>query len=138
MADSSPMEIQYPIELHVGYLNEVFLGTCMYHKQMRLKSFLYHVLLARALHRFIDEWDQRVCFCHLWSRTTFKLRWTDLFWVLMHFYLLEKLNFRTCIDLQSMTLWLVLYLKVYNDLSDTIVIYENAKCYGPIRIKYSK
>lgn len=81
MADSSPMETHY---LSYMYLNEVSLDTCMHHKQSttavttahvssRLRSFLYHVLLVRALHHFIDKCDQRVWFRHLWSRTKFEV-----------------------------------------------------------------
>lgn len=72
----TPVTWKHSIRSSYMYMNEVFLDTCMYHKQSmtavstahasaRLKSFLYHVLLARALRCFIDEWDQRVCFCHL-------------------------------------------------------------------------
>lgn len=80
----TPVPWKHSIRSSYMYLNEVFLDTCtcMYHKQSmtavttahvsaRLRSFLYHVLLARALHRFIDECDQRVRFSHLWSRTKF-------------------------------------------------------------------
>lgn len=156
MADSSLMETHY---LSYMYLNEVSLDTCMYHKPSTtavttahvsswLRSFLYHVLLVRALHHFIDKCDQRVWFRHLWSRTKFEVVKMNRFVLISdasstcrETKCILEFDFRACIGEHGVV---VLYLKVaqiqctMTCLINTIATYETAECYGLIRIKYSK
>lgn len=99
MADSSLMETPHPSYM---YLNEASLDTCMYHKHSmtavtaahvnaRLKSFLYHVLLAGLFIIILTNVTGGFAsVIYELGPNLIWLKWTDLFWVPTDF--LKKLN----------------------------------------------